>query len=42
MNDILNDLKEDDVDPLTGDVQLSGSFKNFTRMTCNDFIVFKS
>jgi hypothetical protein len=31
--DLLGDLAKDDVDPLTGEIQCDGSFKNFIRMT---------
>ena len=35
--DLLRDLRKDDVDPITKEVTISGYFKNFTRMSCEDF-----
>ncbi|XP_039281609.1 uncharacterized protein LOC120350804 [Nilaparvata lugens] len=36
-NDLLDDLNRDDVDPLSGELRTDGSFKNFVRMTSEDF-----
>lgn len=36
-SDMLQDLQEDDVDPLSGELRCDGSFKNFLRMTSCDF-----
>lgn len=35
--DLLNDLQEDDRDPLSGELRCDGSVKNFLRMTSSDF-----
>lgn len=37
VNDLLDDLNRDDVDPLSGELRSDGSFKNFVRMTSEDF-----
>ena len=37
--DMLRSYREDDTDPVTGDLHLSGQYKNFTRMSCIDFEV---
>ena len=38
-NDMLNDLRRDDIDPNpnSGDTPISSSFKNFTRISSEDF-----
>lgn len=36
-SDMLNDLQEDDRDPLSGELRCDGSIKNFLRMTSCDF-----
>ncbi|KAG8301320.1 hypothetical protein J6590_056007 [Homalodisca vitripennis] len=36
-SDMLNDLQEDDIDPLSGELRCDGSIKNFLCMASSDF-----
>ncbi|KAG8256283.1 hypothetical protein J6590_072188 [Homalodisca vitripennis] len=36
-SDMLNDLQEDDIDPLSDELRCDGSIKNFLRMASSDF-----
>jgi hypothetical protein len=36
-SDLIRDLRQDDTDPLTGELRYNGHFKNFTRMSSSDF-----
>ena len=35
--DLLNDLRMDDIDPITKEVTVGGYLKKFTRISCEDF-----
>ena len=37
LTDLLTDLRADDTDPITGEINESGWFKNYTRISRDDF-----
>ena len=37
LTDLLTDLRADDTDPITGEINESGWFKNYTRISWDDF-----
>ena len=37
LTQLLTDLRQDDTDPVTGDITEAGQFKNFTRISWDDF-----